>query len=156
MNPTFKKLNYADQPEIHVLNAPDSFQGALDDMANLASVHTEVGPDDTPHFLMVFATKQAEVDTFAQLCAAQTQGDSVIWVCYPKGSSKKYRCEFNRDNGWDALGAAGFEPVRQVAIDEDWSALRFRRVGFIKKMTRGGAISQEGKQRISGKANDPA
>lgn len=151
MNPTFKKLNYAGQPEIYVLNAPESFQGALDEMAHLASVHAAVDPDDTPHFLMTFATKQTEVDAFADLCAAQTQGDSVIWVCYPKGSSKRYKCEFNRDKGWDRLGAAGFEPVRQVAIDEDWSALRFRRVGFIKNMTRGGAISAAGKERIGQK-----
>jgi len=27
---------------------------------------------------------------------------------------------------------AGFDSVRQVAIDEDWSALRFRRVEYIK------------------------
>ena len=26
-----------------------------------------------------------------------------------------------------------FEPVHQVAVDEDWSALRFRRVEFIKR-----------------------
>jgi len=30
------------------------------------------------------------------------------------------------------LKALGFETVRAVAIDEDWSALRFRRVEFIK------------------------
>jgi hypothetical protein len=34
------------------------------------------------------------------------------------------------------MGKAGFEPVRMVAIDEDWSALRFRRVEFIKTMNR--------------------
>ncbi len=34
------------------------------------------------------------------------------------------------------MGAVGFEGVRQVAIDEDWSALRFRRVEYIKRMTR--------------------
>jgi hypothetical protein len=34
------------------------------------------------------------------------------------------------------LGHEGFEPVRMVAIDEDWSAKRFRRAGFIKNMTR--------------------
>lgn len=45
------------------------------------------------------------------------------------------------------LGGNGFEPVRAVAIDEDWSALRFRKVEFIKKMTRGFAISEEGKRR---------
>jgi hypothetical protein len=39
------------------------------------------------------------------------------------------------------LGAAGFEPVRMVAVDEDWSALRFRRVGFIKTLTRRSQVS---------------
>jgi hypothetical protein len=34
------------------------------------------------------------------------------------------------------LGREGFEPVRMVAIDEDWSAKRYRRAGFIKNMTR--------------------
>ena len=39
----------------------------------------------------------------------------------------------NCDSGWPVLGAAGFEPVRMVAIDADWSALRFRRVEHIKR-----------------------
>jgi hypothetical protein len=61
-------------------------------------------------------------------------GDAILWMAYPKGTSKRYECEFNRDNGWDVLGRAGFEGVRQVAIDEDWSALRFRRVEFSKSL----------------------
>jgi phosphoribosylglycinamide formyltransferase-1 len=34
------------------------------------------------------------------------------------------------------IRAAGFESVRQIAIDEDWSALRFRRLSFVKNPTR--------------------
>ncbi len=62
--------------------------------------------------------------------------DVVLWFAYPKGTSKNYKCDFNRDNGWDALGELNFEGVRIVSIDEDWSALRFRKVRFIKNMTR--------------------
>lgn len=65
-------------------------------------------------------------------------GDAILWFAYPKGTSKKYKCEFNRDNGWDVIRAAGFDTVRAVAIDEDWSALRFRRKEFI----RGGSGSR--------------
>ena len=36
------------------------------------------------------------------------------------------------DTGWNALKAAGFEIVCAIAIDEDWTALRFRRVEYIK------------------------
>jgi hypothetical protein len=51
-------------------------------------------------------------------------------------SLSKYRSQIDRDHGWDVLGSEGFEPVRMVAIDEDWSALRFRRKSFIKVMIR--------------------
>jgi hypothetical protein len=34
------------------------------------------------------------------------------------------------------LKAAGFDTVRAIAIDEDWSALRFRRTEFIKSTKR--------------------
>ena len=52
---------------------------------------------------------------------------------------------------WKAVGEAGFEPVRMVAIDEDWSAVRFRRVEFIKTMTRGAewAMTRAGKAKAS-------
>lgn len=56
----------------------------------------------------------------------------MVWFAYPKGTSKKYKSEINRDKGWLVMGEAGFEPVRMVAIDEDWSALRFRRTEFIR------------------------
>jgi hypothetical protein len=63
----------------------------------------------------------------------KSQGDVVLWFAYPKQSSKRYRCDFNRDNGFDGLSAAGFDSVRIAAIDEDWSALRFRRVEAISR-----------------------
>ena len=153
MNSTFKKLNFSGQADVFVLNAPESFQSVLDDMRDLTTLHAEVTPQHRPAFILTFTMKQAEVDAFADLLAAQTEGDAVVWVAYPKGTSKRYTCEFNRDNGWTRMGEHGFEPVRQVAIDEDWSALRFRRVQFIKTMKRGGAISEEGQKRI--RSNNP-
>ena len=60
------------------------------------------------------------------------------WPAYGGGEGTHYSTlsQINRDNGWNVLGREGFEPVRMVAIDEDWSAVRFRRAGFIKMMTR--------------------
>ena len=73
----------------------------------------------------------AEVAAAAKLLP-KAVGDAIVWLAYPKGTSKRYQCEFNRDNGWAAIEAAGFESVRMVAIDDDWSALRFRRSEFVK------------------------
>jgi hypothetical protein len=74
-----------------------------------------------------------------------------VWFAYPKGTSKRYTSQINRDKGWQVLGDLGFEPVRSVAIDEDWSASRFRRVEFIKKMTRAKELrmTAQGKARLA-------
>ena len=87
-------------------------------------------------FSLAFVTTQEQVDDLAPQLARKTAGDAIVWLAYPKGTSKKYKSQINRDNGWNALGREGFEPVRMVAIDQDWSALRFRRVEFIKNMRR--------------------
>ena len=101
-------------------------------------------------FVLAFVTKQAEVNALTKAIAPKAEGDAMIWFAYPKGTSKKYACEFNRDNGWAEMGEVGYEPVRMVAIDEDWSALRFRRTEYIKTMTRSklGAISKTGKAKV--------
>ncbi|MBL8177583.1 MAG: hypothetical protein JNK48_23100 [Bryobacterales bacterium] len=150
MNEVFGKLNFRGQEAVYVLNAPDSFVAALEEMRPLAAIKTTLPRASGVDFALCFATKQAEVDRFADAIAKARSGDAVIWIAYPKGSSKKYECEFNRDNGWSRMGANGFEPVRMIAIDADWSALRFRRVEHIKRMTRSGAITEEGKRRTRG------
>jgi hypothetical protein len=77
-------------------------------------------------------TRQAELDKLIPQIVKRAKGDAIVWFAYPKGTSKKLTCDFNRDTGWKKLKKAGFDTVRAVAIDEDWSALRFRRVEFIK------------------------
>jgi hypothetical protein len=152
MTPLFKKLNLKDQPELVILNAPKSFDVELEQLQGLKIIRDLKGVQKV-QFALIFATRQAEVDLAAKAIAGRLQGDAVVWFAYPKGSSKKYRCEFNRDTGWAALGELGLEPVRQVAIDEDWSALRFRRVTFIKTMTRSFALTPEGRAK-AGKKRD--
>lgn len=144
MTPLFKKLNYKDQNPVLVLNPPPSF---VDEQVAMSAIIE--WPTNPCAFVLAFATVQTEVDAYAADFAHRTDGDAVIWIAYPKGSSKRYTCDFNRDTGWEVLGKLGFEPVRQVAIDEDWSALRFRRVDFIKTMTRSFAMTEAGKERIN-------
>jgi hypothetical protein len=146
-SPIFAKLNLKDQTSIVVLNGPPSFEVELVTLQNV-EIHRSV-PTAVVEFAIGFTTTQAEVDNAATAVAAAMTGDGIMWLAYPKGSSKNYTCEFNRDTGWAKLGELGFEPVRQVAIDADWSALRFRRVEFIKSLTRATAISPRGRARIA-------
>ena len=148
MTPLFRKLNFRDHERLLVLNAPESFESELSGLEGVtilqkATVRTSVS------FAIGFAVKQSELDSVSKKLAQSAEGDAIVWIAYPKGSSKKYKAEFNRDQGWTAIGEAGFEPVRQVAIDEDWSALRFRRTEYIKSLTRKASmtISATGRKR---------
>jgi hypothetical protein len=131
VTPLFEKLNLKGLREILVLGAPPSFEAEL---ARLEGIRILRDPEVAAQvrFALGFATTQAEVDELTRVLCPRAEGDALLWFAYPKGTSKRFRCEFNRDTGWEALRAAGFDSVRMVAIDEDWSALRFRRTHFIR------------------------
>ncbi len=131
MPTVLEKLNVKDQKEIVVVNAPASFEPELA-KAPALHIHRHVESVKEAAFMLAFVTRKSEVDALAKPVAERAKGDAIVWFAYPKGTSKKYKCDFNRDNGWDALKALGFDTVRAVAIDEDWSGLRFRRLEFIK------------------------
>jgi hypothetical protein len=151
MTPLFKKLNFKDHSTILSVNHPDSFSAELEQMAAMTEIRTDANRLDVVEFAIAFATAQAEVDRYTRQVAPKLAEDAVFWFCYPKQSSRRYTCDFNRDTGWAVMGEYGLEPVRQVAIDEDWSALRFRQVDKIKTLTRSKerALSSEGKKRLT-------
>lgn len=47
---------------------------------------------------------------------------AVLWVAYPKGNAT----DINRDTLWPIVADFDMRPNGQVAIDDTWSALRFR------------------------------
>jgi len=130
MSGLWKKLNLKEQPEIVILNAPESLAAQLK-VPGPVRVQQRISAVKEVTFALAFVLTKAELDKVAAALAAKAAGDAVLWFAYPKGTSTKYKCDFNRDTGWDTLRRSGFDTVRQVAIDDDWSALRFRRVEFI-------------------------
>jgi hypothetical protein len=54
--------------------------------------------------------------------AGQLAQSGSVWVAYPKGN----RTDINRDSVWPILTEHGLRPIGQVALDDVWSALRFR------------------------------
>lgn len=149
MNAIFKKLNYKDQKQLFILNAPKSFEKEMNEMKRVSAIKSSIGSPKEIEFFLAFVTKQKEVDDLTKMVASAMKDDGLLWFAYPKGTSKKYMCEFNRDTGWNELGKHGFEGVRMVAIDLDWSALRFRKAENIKSMTRSIAMSDTGKKKVA-------
>lgn len=151
MTPLFKKLNYKGQVTILVLHATTTVEPLLAEMEAFTTIVREYTVGTTVDFALVFVQQQQEIEDTIRLIGTALHGDATLWMCYPKQSSKHYSCDFNRDTSWASLGEYDLEGVRQVAIDEDWSALRFRKVQYIKSLKRDNkrALSKEGKQRTS-------
>ncbi|MDG2523832.1 hypothetical protein P6166_00460 [Stenotrophomonas sp. HITSZ_GD] len=131
--PLLRKLNLR-------AGTPALWLGVPDDVRDLFSPWPAPAPRERAQgqagFGLAFAITQAELDERLQALADHCPGDAVLWIAYPKQTSRRYRGEFNRDSGWDRAGQLGLEPVRMVAIDADWSALRLRRVQYIRQRQR--------------------
>ena len=71
---------------------------------------------------VVFAADAAAARAILDKNRAAQATPEVFWVAYPKGN----RTDINRDSLWPILADFGMRPISQVAIDDVWSALRFR------------------------------
>ena len=71
---------------------------------------------------LVFADAAASVREILTAHADQLGRPAIFWVAYPKAN----KADINRDTLWPILAEYGMRPIGQVAVDEVWSALRFR------------------------------
>ncbi len=104
------KLQLKEQP-ICVLNAPAGIQLDLEQASDAAAV-------------LVFATTAAELAEHGEAALAAARLDALAWIAYPKAN--QLGTDLNRDKLWAALAGKGVRPVRQISINDTWSALRFR------------------------------
>lgn len=141
MDPILKKMTWKEGMNIQIWNAPSE----LHDLISEWEKDGLINPTSAPDFMIAFVQTEAEVNTYFFELQKLAPDDQQVWMAYPKGSSKRYKAEINRDSGWSYLGEFGYEGVRQIAIDEDWSALRFRSTKHIKTMTRKFSVNDQKK-----------
>jgi hypothetical protein len=130
----FEKLNLGVLDEIVLYHAPASFEAELSKLKGVG-LSRDPNKPEAVKFALAFVSTRAELDRLSTILAAAAAGDALLWFAYPKSTSKRFTCEFNRDTGWQVIRKAGFDSVRAVAIDEDWSAIRFRRLEYAKSST---------------------
>lgn len=92
-------------------------------------------PGGTADHVLAFVGSVADLAARAPAFLAAYREGGHLWVAYPKKSGA-IRTDITRDHGWAPLADAGFLAVTQVALDDTWSALRFRREPEVKEITR--------------------
>ena len=71
---------------------------------------------------VVFIADEAALRAALVAHAGELLRPAVLWFAYPKGG----RADIDRDSLWPIVAELGLRPITQVAVDETWSALRFR------------------------------
>jgi hypothetical protein len=117
-----KKLGVKPGHRAAVVNPPD---GYLERIGPPEGVQAATRLEGTFDFIQVFAVDRATLDREIGGARAALEPGGLLWVSYPKGSSK-VPTDLSRNVFWEALGHLGVRPVTQVSVDEVWSALRFR------------------------------
>ena len=77
-------------------------------------------------FALIFAFSQKQLKEILKDVIPALHAEAKFWVAYPKASSK-IASDLSRDASWDFIAAHGFETVRMVAVDNLWSAVRFKK-----------------------------
>jgi hypothetical protein len=108
------KLQLKSGQSVAVLNPP---QGLV--LPGVVAAATAAEADA----VLAFVVRQDDLGSAEQAVAA-ARADRLAWIGYPKGG--QLGTDLNRNRLVAALADQGVQPVRQVSIDDTWSALRFR------------------------------
>jgi hypothetical protein len=108
---------------VAAINAPPDYRKTLGELP--AGVTLGATPTDAD-VVHLFVRDRAELAREWPRIADRIRDAAVVWISYPKRSGA-IRTDITRDAGWEPLGDTGFEGVSQVAVDDTWSALRFKR-----------------------------
>ena len=118
-----KKLLIKPGYKVRTYHAPENYLDLLGDLPEGAQVVEQGdGPFDVVH---MFALNTEVVNNDGPAAIAAVKPDGILWISYPKGTSK-VKTDLNRDKGWEVITDAGWTGIAQVSVDATWSATRFR------------------------------
>jgi hypothetical protein len=110
------KLQLKSGQGVEVVLAPDSMSTTFADRTQSVA--------DVAAALLMFVVDQATLERHRPRIVNAVIERLLTWVAYPKAG--QLGTDLNRDSLTALLNASGIEPVRQIAVDDVWSALRFR------------------------------
>jgi predicted SnoaL-like aldol condensation-catalyzing enzyme len=129
MTSIVKKLGLKPGMRALVLDAPSGYMKSLAPLPDQVEVSQNLG--STHDFVQFFATKKSDIAKSAKKLLQSATPGALVWITYPKKTSG-VDSDLSREAVWAAMEGTGWRPVSQIAIDEVWSALRFRPTQDVK------------------------
>ncbi len=134
-----EKLQLAEEKNLLIQGLPSSIEKQFVKL-NFSKAITPLLIKRKIDFALVFAVNQLQLAGILNDVIPALQEDSKFWIAYPKLSSK-IASDLSRDKNWDFVSDYGFEAVRMIALDNVWSAARFKKTGQGVKKEAGFCIT---------------
>lgn len=120
-----EKLQLTDEKNLLIQGLPSSVEKQFMKLTFSKSV-TPLLKNRKIDFALVFAVNHLQLVGILEDVIPALQEEAVFWIAYPKLTSK-IASDLSRDKNWDFVADYGFEAVRMIALDNVWSAGRFRK-----------------------------
>lgn len=118
--PVAERLQVKGERRIAVVGA----SGAVDHMIGVKKQRCDMSEADV---ILLFAADRGQLDSTLSSTLKKAPKDAIIWIAYPKLTSK-LASDLSRDLIRGVAAKSGLDTVSQIAIDDDWSAMRVKRI----------------------------
>lgn len=120
-----EKLQLKDEKNLLIQGLPSSIEKQFIKLSFSKNV-TPLLKTRKIDFALVFAVSQKQLACILNDVIPYLQADAKLWIAYPKLTSK-IASDLSRDASWVFVADYGFEGVTAIALDNVWSAIRFKR-----------------------------
>jgi hypothetical protein len=129
-----EKLQLKDERNLLIQGLPSSIEKQFAKLAFAKNV-TPLLKIRKIDFALVFAVNENQLSGIINEVLPALHAEGKLWVAYPKLTSK-ISTTLNRDCSWTCITHSGYEGVRQIALDNVWTALRFKRTEKFRSMKK--------------------
>jgi hypothetical protein len=118
--PLVERLQVKGERRLAVLHAPEGLRPLFGADDRLATAHEA-------DVVVAFMATRGELNRRLAELKNSTRPEAILWLAYPKTTSPR-ATELSRDFIHDYALTVALDAVAQIAIDTDYSALRFKHV----------------------------
>ncbi len=122
-NSLARKMKLKPNLRAAVINAPEGYIKELDPLP--AGVELSEKLQGKFDWVQIFAGNKSELDKLAPKAARALKQEGLLWVSFPKGSSKT-QTDLTRDKGWESLEEVELKWVNLISVNGVWSAFALR------------------------------
>jgi hypothetical protein len=126
-----KKLHLKPGMRFIAMDAPEGFRRTLEPLPEGAT--QEQAWRGTFDLILLFVSSKEELKSHWTKALSSLKPDGLLWVAYPKKSSGIPSDLTAMSGDWEGSIDSEWQPVSMIAVDEHWSATRFKHAPELKQ-----------------------